>query len=59
MRLFSKTVSRVGFCAAVAYVNDLIVIGPELDDIKVVRDGQKKQFDIKEINCRTFSVGRL
>ncbi|CEG48029.1 methylenetetrahydrofolate reductase [Plasmopara halstedii] len=55
--VFFKTVSRVGFCAVIPYVNDLIVIAPELDDITLVRDGLKGQFDIKEIGEMRYCLG--
>ncbi|KAL7678895.1 putative reverse transcriptase, RNA-dependent DNA polymerase [Plasmopara halstedii] len=54
---FVKTVSRVGFCAVIAYVDDLIVIDPELDDITLVRDGLKEQFEIKEIGELRYCLG--
>ncbi|CEG48636.1 probable transposable element [Plasmopara halstedii] len=48
--VFVKTVSRVGFCAVIAYVDDLIVIGPELDDIKLVRNGLKEHMGLMAIS---------
>ncbi|CEG36732.1 FOG: Transposon-encoded proteins with TYA, reverse transcriptase, integrase domains in various combinations [Plasmopara halstedii] len=51
------TVSRVGFCEVIAYVDDLIVMVPELDDIKLVRDGLKEQFEIKEVGELRYCLG--